>query len=82
MSDPWPGLCQRGEQPPRDPADETLRLCRMGDKLCIATVSSDSKQETTGHILVSLRNAWTLVGLLSFFIGLDLPTKIKKRIHL
>ena len=77
----FPALCQRGKQPPRDPSDDVLRLHRIGEKLCIEVLSADGATEK-GHICISSRNAWTLVGLLSMFIGLKLPKRIAERIHL
>jgi hypothetical protein len=77
----FPSLAEKGVQPPRDPSDDILRLHRIGEKLCIEVMNADGTTEK-GHICISCRNAWTLVGLLSLFIGLKLPSSVAKRIHL
>lgn len=70
------------KQPKRDPADpDYLTLTVVGNKLHV----SITNKEGTGSgqsIALSEYNAWALIGLLSFFVGLKLPRRIMKEIFL
>lgn len=77
----FPGLGKRGKQPPRTAGDETYRVTVVGDdRLHIEMV--DASGRTTGSIIISQFNAWSLLGTLTFFLGIKLPAKLAAEIKL
>ena len=72
----------RGTQPPRAPDDhEYVGLRVQGDKLVIV-LGPLGDGPPTQEMVISERNAWTLVGLIGFFVGFRLPKKLAERIML